>query len=380
MSIINQMLRDLDARHASANERAGLPANLRPLPAEPAARPKTWLLLGAGLLAGALLAWLMLGRPIPQDAPAPAPRVAQAPVVPAEPPPAPPPPVSPAPPAVPPAPVAAPPPAPAPVAAPAKPRPAPAPAPVPAPPPVATPPAVAPAPAAAAPPGPVAQIDKQPKGSAASAQAEAEFRRGMQAAGMGDAATALPALRRAIEIDPGHVQARQALLSVLASGRQWDEVKRVARAGLALDPARSGWAVIIARLQHEQGDSTGALGTLESHAAHAGADADYQGLFAFLLMNGQRHAEAIQRYRQALALRPGEGRWWYGLGLALEAAGRGDEAQAAFGRARDTGNLSADMLGLVEQKLSGNSPGRPKSFLPLEGRTERSEGFRGGLR
>ncbi len=349
MSIINQMLRDLDARHASANERAGLPANLRPLPAEPAARPKTWLLLGAGLLAGALLAWLILGRPIPQDAPAPAPRVAQAPVVPVEPPPAPPPPVSPAPPppvspappAVPPAPVAAPPPAPAPVAAPAKPRPAPAPAP--APPPVATPPAVAPAPAA--------QIDKQPKGSAASAQAEAEFRRGMQAAGMGDAATALPALRRAIEIDPGHVQARQALLSVLASGRQWDEVKRVARAGLALDPARSGWAVIIARLQHEQGDSAGALGTLESHAAHAGADADYQGLFAFLLMNGQRHAEAIQRYRQALALRPGEGRWWYGLGLALEAAGRGDEAQAAFGRARDTGSLSADMLGIIEQKF-----------------------------
>jgi len=26
-----------------------------------------------------------------------------------------------------------------------------------------------------------------------------------------------------------------------------------------------------------------------------------------------------------------------------------------------------------------NSPGRPKSFLPLEGQTERSEGFRGGL-
>ncbi|MBI5330280.1 MAG: glycosyltransferase family 39 protein [Betaproteobacteria bacterium] len=29
--------------------------------------------------------------------------------------------------------------------------------------------------------------------------------------------------------------------------------------------------------------------------------------------------------------------------------------------------------------LPRNSPGRPKSFLPLEGRTERSEGFRGGL-
>lgn len=37
--------------------------------------------------------------------------------------------------------------------------------------------------------------------------------------------------------------------------------------------------------------------------------------------------------------------------LALEAAGRGDEAKAASGRARDTGSLSADMLGIIEQKL-----------------------------
>jgi len=76
-----------------------------------------------------------------------------------------------------------------------------------------------------------------------------------------------------------------------------------------------------------------------------------QGLFAFLLQRSQRHAEAAQRYQAALALRPGEGRWWFGLGLALEGAGRGDEAKAAFGRARDTGTLSADMLGVIEQKL-----------------------------
>lgn len=359
MSIINQMLRDLDARHASAKERAGLPSNLRTLPPEQASRLKTWLLLAAGLIVGALIAWLFVSQQTStQVMQQPEPSVASVPPVQSEPPVAPLQPVPSPPPPVPvpemPTPVPAPKPAPAPT-------PAPAVAPVikPAVPVAAAPivasvekptKAAAPSPVVAAPIGEV-QIDKQPKGFPAHEQAETEYRKGMQAAGIGDNATALPALRRALEIDPRHARARQALLSVLAGNRQWDEVKQVARDGLALDPAKSGWAVILARLQHEQGDGEGAVKTLETHAAHAAGDADYQGLFAFLLQRSRRHAEAAQRYQAALALRPGEGRWWFGLGLALEGAGRGDEAKAAFGRARDTGTLSADMLGVIEQKL-----------------------------
>jgi MSHA biogenesis protein MshN len=346
MSIINQMLRDLDARQASANERAGLPPGLRTLPPEQVSRPQAWLLLAAGLLVGVLIAWFFVGQQTstavtqqPGPAEPTAPPVAQQPVSPA-----------PAPAPVPETPALVPAPKPASVPAPAV-----APAIKPAAPAVAAPvetPAkvVVPSPALAAPMGEI-QIDKQPKGGMARDQAETEYRRGMQAAGSGDSAAALPALRRALEIDPRHAKARQALLAVLASSRQWDEVKQVARGGLALDPAQSGWAVILARLQHEQGDTEGAVKTLEVHAAHAARDADYQGLFAFLLQKSQRHGEAAQRYQAALELRPGEGRWWYGLGLALEAAGRGDEAKVAFGRARDSGNLSADLLGVIEQKL-----------------------------
>lgn len=361
MSVINQMLRDLDARHASANERAGLPAGLRPLPPEPAPRAKTWLLLAAGLIAGALIAGYFVSRTaappasptpsLPSAPPAPTPastapastaQIAQAPEQ------------APAPAS---APVAAL--APASVAVPAIRTPPPVAvspanpvaAPVPATAPVERPEKMAAPPPVAAAPGGEAQIDKQPRGGPAREQAEAEYRKGMQAAGRGDPAAAIPPLRRALDIDPHHAKARQALLSVLAAARQWDEVRQVAQAGLALDPAKSGWAVILARLQLEQGDSGAALGTLETHAAHAAGDADYQGLFAFLLQKNQRHAEAAQRYQVALALRPGEGRWWYGLGLALEAAGRGDEAKVAFARARDSGNLPADMLVSVEQKL-----------------------------
>lgn len=348
MSIINQMLRDLDARQASASERAGLPGGLRTLPPEPVARSKTWLLLPLGLVVGAMIAWYFASRQTSSPAVMPVPET-------------PPPSQTSAQSSVPP------------VAVPATQAPAPqaksvaTPAPVAkVPPPVAKAPAKPESPAvqpaerrekpAAAPiveaaPAGETQIEKQPQGGATRGQAEAEYRKGMQAAGSGDLAAAIPALRRALEIDAKHVKARQALLSVLAANRQWDEVRQVAQSGLALDPTRTGWASILARLQHEQGDTAGAVKTLETHAAHAIGDADYQGTFAFLLQKRQRYAEAAQHYQAALALRPGEGRWWFGLGLALEAAGRGDEAKTAFGRARDSGNLPVDMLGVIEQKL-----------------------------
>jgi len=376
MSIINQMLRDLDARQASAGERAGLPERLRTLPPEAPARRRGWLLAGGGLLVCALLAWHFLTPAVPPaptlDQPAAVPpalavSVAAAPsaepvtaVTPSQPQPQPQPAAAASP--VPPA-------KPVPVIEPAtKPRPITAPAKVPAP--VAKSAAVsttspaAPAPAAptaakpaepiaapAAEPPAVAHIDKQPKPDLASELAEAEYRKAMQAAASGDSVGAIPLLRRALELDPRHGKARQALMAVLAGGRHWEDVRRIAEGGLALDPTRTGWAGIVARVQHEQGDSAGALDTLDHYAGHAGGDADYQGLFAFLLQKQQRYAEAAQHYRAALALRPREGRWWFGLGLALEGAGQTEEAKVAFARARDSGNLTPDLRSVVDQKL-----------------------------
>ncbi|MFN3883978.1 MAG: tetratricopeptide repeat protein, partial [Rhodocyclaceae bacterium] len=372
MSIINQMLRDLDARQASSQERAGLPSGLRALPPEPRRRAQPWMLLAIGLIVGAVAVWFITSQTVPPAvtptektaASQPAPAPADLPAAPAESPPvaaepafSPPPALAAAAVATAPTPHSTPPPA-----ANAKPALAEKPqAPVSAP----TAKTIAPpspasigekarqaAPAAepveakaTAPDTGEARIDKQPKTPPTRERAETEYRKGMQAASQGDPAAALPALRRALELDPHHAKARQALLAVLANGRQWEEVKRVAQAGLELEPTRTGWAMLLARLQYEEGAVEAALQTLEKHAAHAANDADFHALHAFLLQKRRHHAEAAQHYQAALRLRPDEGRWWYGLGLALEAAGRAEEARMAFVKAREAGNLPAVMQG-----------------------------------
>lgn len=391
MSVINQMLRDLDERQASEQERAGLPPRLRPLPPAAARRAQSWRMLLLGIGIGALVAGgsvaLIMAPEVPPPAPSPVPvqpsaavpptptlvaKPAEVPVDPgemklstllalaqsmAEQPTT----SQPEPPASAPAesaPAAGPPEkqAPAPVTQP-PPKSAPKPAP-----PVATKPATKPAEPKPAVPKPEtavpatestadASIDKRPRGGQARQMAEAEYRKAMQAVRRGDSAGALPLLRHALELDPALAPARQALLSVLVGARQWQDAQQAARDGLALDPAQTGWAVILARLQFEQGDAAGAVKTLENHAVHAGGDADYQGLFAYLLQKQERPAEAAQRFQAALALRPGEGRWWFGLATALEGAGKGEEARDAYARAREAGNLPAEMAAVAAQKL-----------------------------
>lgn len=422
MSVINQMLRDLDARHASEQERAGLPPGLRTLPPKQLARGGDWRTLVVGMLAGAALtglaaSWYFSAAPTPPAAPVVSPpavpavlSVPSVPIAPSAPPAVEPLPVTPggdvvdmklstmltngnieptvpAPSQAMPAPAGAssgpnkeapatakaagatrpapqaqqaaakpqatPMPESRPATPPAKPAPGPA-----KPAPERSKPAAAPrearvATTAPAPEAAVAetQIDKRAKGGQAHEMADGEYRKGIQAVKRGDSGSAQALFKHALELDPGFAKARQALLSVLVGGRQWAEARQTAQDGLALDPTQSGWATILARLQFEQNDVAGALDTLGRHASHAGGDADYQGLYAYLLQKQQRPAEAAQRFRNALALRPGESRWWFGLGLALESAGQGGEAKEAYAKAKEVGNLPVDMLSVVEQKL-----------------------------
>jgi len=365
MSVINQMLRDLDTRAASDNERAGLPPRLRTLPPGGLVRRQNLRMLVIGMGAGAfLMAMVFLlfsGSSLPGDMPVATP--SPAPALPS---------------AVPPAPTSAatmapaapadvaemklsmlvgqtPPPKPVSTVAPASSLPA-QPTTTPTQKPVLVTPAAVPKSIPAHDPEPQvmveeAQIDKRPKGGQGRELAEAEYRKAMQAVKRADNEAALPLFKRSLEIDPALARARQGYLSVLVAAKRWDMARQVAEQGLDLDPTQSSWANIVARLQFEQGDVAGAVLTLERFAVHASHDADYQGLFAYLLQKQQRPAEAAERFRAALQVRPNEGRWWFGLGLALEQAGNAAGAKEAYAKARSVGNLPPDMASTVEQKL-----------------------------
>jgi MSHA biogenesis protein MshN len=357
MSLINDMLRNIEAKRPDDPARQNLQREIRSLPAAPAGAGR-WLkplllvavpvLIAAGLHAnGQLLPLLGMSNEAPPVAP-------PAPVV-----------------------VPAPPPLPAPAVAVVDDQPIPesdlrlapnlavlplpaapilavpdpvVPAPLPA---VAKPETVsapAPQPAPAAPVGPV-KIEKSPVLATARDRADAEFRRAENAFAAGRGAEGIEGLRAALKQDPAYVPVRQMLLRQLLEMRKIEEAMTVLQEGLELQPAQTGWAMSLARLQLEQHDIAAADRTLARSQVYAEASADYAGFQGHVKSRLAANRAAVTHYQRATRLAPNEGRWWLGLGLAQEADGRLPEAKESMRRAIATATLSVELSAVAEQHL-----------------------------
>ncbi len=360
MSLVNKMLRDLDTRRAASGERAGLPSAVTPLSArqEAASGKGLWIGVLLLLLVGAAVGWwFFIGAPQPTP---PAPPVA-----------------------VPPAPTSAPvaiaqPKSPAPsggdatlqldmdldkppVGRPAarteistaKPKPAQekAPAVTAAPFPPARPPVVA---LPREVPGLSTQeprIDKQSRQPTAAERAEAEYRRGVLSQRQGQTDEAVIFYRVALAEHAEHAAARQTLAALLMDLKRLDEAEEVLLKGTELPSVRHASTLALARLKVERGQAPAALDLLLKNADAGARSGDYQGFIAALLNRVGRHREAVERYQAATMLAPNEGRWWAGLGIALDAEGKTAEAREAYQRARGLPGLPAELSLHIDQRL-----------------------------
>lgn len=194
-------------------------------------------------------------------------------------------------------------------------------------------------------------IDKKIRPPTPEEQAENEFRRGLAALQRHRDGEAMDAFRSALERNPRHETARQSLVALLLAGNRLAEAESALAEGLALNPRQIGFATALARIQVERGATAAALDTLAAAAPYGGASAEFEAFFAALLHRAGRHREAAERYARALQIAPGTGVWLLGMGLALQADGRPAEARAAFEQARASRQLSAELATFVEQRL-----------------------------
>jgi MSHA biogenesis protein MshN len=189
----------------------------------------------------------------------------------------------------------------------------------------------------------------QGRQESASQRAEGEYRRALVSLQDGRMTETVAALEQALKLDPGHDAARQTLVGLLIEAKRTDEAIRHLQAGLAIDARQPALAMLLARLQIERGGS--GIETLTRTLPYAGNHADYHAFLAGALEREQRHREAAEQYQAALRTAPGNGVWWMGLGMALQADKRNAEALEAFQRARASGTLSPELQAFVERRL-----------------------------
>ncbi|WP_151636533.1 tetratricopeptide repeat protein [Noviherbaspirillum aerium] len=193
---------------------------------------------------------------------------------------------------------------------------------------------------------------KQSKELSPQQRAENEYRKALTAVEQGKIADGINGLETTLQLDARHAAARQSLIGLLINARRQDEAAERAREGLALDEAQPGLAMILARLRLEKGALRAAIETLERTLPHARDRADYLAFLAALLQRDERHQQAAEYYIQALQRSPQNGVWWMGLGISLQADQRTAEASEAFRRAKSTNSLSPELTAFVNGRLS----------------------------
>lgn len=182
-------------------------------------------------------------------------------------------------------------------------------------------------------------------------RAESELRRAMANVNAGRIAEGMEGLKASLLVDPAYETARQTLVALLLDAKRVGEAAQVLQEGLAVNPGNAAFAVLLARLTVERGDTQGALALLQRHLPSARQDAEYRAFLGALYQRLGRHAEAIAEYEISVQARPDHGAWWAGLGISQEALERTRDAGESFRRAKASGNLGADLAAYVDRRL-----------------------------
>ncbi|MDQ1315242.1 MAG: hypothetical protein QG662_1351 [Pseudomonadota bacterium] len=159
--------------------------------------------------------------------------------------------------------------------------------------------------------------------------------------------------RQALERNPGMANARIQLAGLLQEGGQAEAALSLLKTGFDLR-ADEGLAIATGRLLADQGRRDEALDWLvRGQASLRPAD---HALMGALLSQAQHHEEAGRAYRRALATDPGRGGWLLGLGLALEAQGRTEEARMVYRSALERGEFKPEVIRFLRERSGLPAP------------------------
>jgi len=210
-------------------------------------------------------------------------------------------------------------------------------------------------------PQPVASIAAEPRQSVVkevkplTPQVEAEdiWRQAVRLLEQGRSHDVQARLENVLRLDPTHVGARQSLVALLldtgATAESGARAEALLRDGLTLHASDPWYPRSLAQLQLQRGDAVQAAATLKA-SLEGHPDAASLSLYASTLARLGKPAEAASAYREALRLNPAQGNWWIGFAVALEQSGQKTDAGGAFQRALQT-RLNKEMRDFAQQKV-----------------------------
>ena len=162
---------------------------------------------------------------------------------------------------------------------------------------------------------------------------------------------ALTYYKAALSYNPALHQARRQAAALYYGQNKLSEAALLLKQGQLLFPQEYEYALLLARVQQSAGQNKQALSSLAQIPDTSPLAVKKWHQQSDLAQKEQNFPIAEQSFRQLAKNEPSQGRWWMGLGYALDAQNNYTEAKNAYNQALAQGNLSSQAQAYVDNRL-----------------------------
>ncbi|CAG21587.1 tetratricopeptide repeat protein [Photobacterium profundum] len=180
--------------------------------------------------------------------------------------------------------------------------------------------------------------------------ADIEYGRAMKLLKQGDSKKAIVHLESAIKYQPDWIKVRQKLAALYYGKADTRKAVTVLQQGLSREGEQPELRLTLAKLLVNESQPQAALNVLARIPKEE--NAAYMAMRGALSQQLKNNAMALNSYQQLVKSEPYDGRWWMGLGIALERDSNGEKAKEAYQQALLMGRVSAKSQQFIQQRLS----------------------------
>lgn len=155
-----------------------------------------------------------------------------------------------------------------------------------------------------------------------------------------------------LEKVPDHYPARELLIKLLIQTGNETKAADQLEVGLQLQPDYPAFLMLKAQLLVNQGKINNALTLLQSDAPSIEKNPEYHAFIAALYQRQGQTVLAEKLYERLIVLNPSQATWWIGLGVALESNGENESAKEAYSHAMNSDKLNPELKAFLDERLS----------------------------
>ncbi len=168
----------------------------------------------------------------------------------------------------------------------------------------------------------------------------------------GNEEAAFDALSSHVRAAPAAHQSRETLIKLLLSRGQTARAGTLADAGLSMAPNHSGFKKAKARFLIADKNYESAAALLSARAPEPRSDLEYHELLASAQLGAGDFVGAMQNYRQLLQFDGSQTRWWYGYAVANDRLGNISIAKQSYEQALKGASLSVGLRRSSEERVA----------------------------